>query len=542
MPDRPPDTAYPADPALDEPFAPPAGDNAPVMGVAELSRRIKGTIEDAFGYVRVRGEISRPSFPGSGHCYLRLKDDQAVIDGVVWRSALARMKLRPEEGLEVIATGRLTTFPGKSTYQIVIDRLELAGQGALLKLLDERRRALEAEGLFAPERKRPLPFLPEVIGVVTSPAGAVIRDILHRLADRFPRQVLIWPVVVQGETAAAQVAAAIRGFNRLPTTGWPRRPDVLIVARGGGSLEDLWAFNEEVVVRAAAESTIPLISAVGHETDTTLIDFASDRRAPTPTAAAEMAVPVRADLVARVAEDRARLTASMQRAMLNRRRELVGLVRGLPEPRRLLEAAWQRFDDRTDALRKDMASALQRRRHALSLAAGRLKTPKQRLAEQRGGLRLASQRLASAERTRMAAVGARLERIAGRLTFAPIGRDLVRHRRALAQLDGRLRSCAQAALRRAVERLDGCGARLESLSYRGVLHRGYAVVRDADGAPVTSAAATATGQALWIEFREGREAAVPVLVAGALAARRAQPARRTAPTGSKPRQKDLFER
>lgn len=273
-------------PLSDEAAAGPG--NLPVLTVSELSFALKRTVEEAFGRVRVRGEISSFKRAASGHLYFSLKDADALIDAVVWRGTAGGFALRPEDGMEVIATGRLTTYPGRSRYQIVIESLELAGQGALLKLIEERRKKLEAEGLFDPARKRPLPYLPEVIGVVTSPTGAVIRDILHRLADRFPRHVLIWPVLVQGEGAAQQIAAAIAGFNRLAPGGAVPRPDLLIVARGGGSLEDLMAFNEEIVVRAAAASEIPLIAAVGHETDTTLIDFAADRRAPTPTAAAEM--------------------------------------------------------------------------------------------------------------------------------------------------------------------------------------------------------------------------------------------------------------
>src|SRR5690349_23623264 len=269
-----------------------APSNVPEFSVSELSFALKRQLEGAFPRVRVRGEVSQPSFPRSGHCYFRLKDENAVLDAVCWKTTLPRLGLKIEEGMEVIATGKITTYAGSSRYQIIIDRVELAGEGALLKLLEDRRKKLAAEGLFDTEHKRPLPFLPEIVGVVTSPSGAVIRDILHRLADRFPRRVILWPVAVQGEGAAEQVAAAINGFSALPPDGPVPRPDVLIVARGGGSLEDLWAFNEEIVVRAAAASTIPLISAVGHETDTTLIDFAADRRAPTPTAAAEMAVPV----------------------------------------------------------------------------------------------------------------------------------------------------------------------------------------------------------------------------------------------------------
>ncbi|MFN7158465.1 MAG: exodeoxyribonuclease VII large subunit, partial [Erythrobacter cryptus] len=273
------------------------GDNAEPLSVSALAALLKRTVEERFGFVRLRGELSGVKRAASGHLYCALKDESAVIDGVMWKGTAARLSFRPEDGLEVIASGKLTTYPGRSKYQIVIESLELAGEGALLALLEKTRARLAAEGLFAPERKRPLPFLPRVIGVVTSPTGAVIRDILHRLADRFPSHVLVWPVLVQGEGAAAQVAAALRGFAAIAPGGPVPRPDVVIVARGGGSIEDLWAFNEEVVVRAITECPIPVISAVGHETDTTLADFAADRRAPTPTAAAEMAVPVRADLM-----------------------------------------------------------------------------------------------------------------------------------------------------------------------------------------------------------------------------------------------------
>src|ERR1700757_4384048 len=275
--------------------------NIPEWSVSELSAALKRTVEDAYGYVRVRGEISGYRGPhSSGHVYFSLKDEGARIDAVIWRGTFNRIRFKPEEGLEVIATGRLTTYPGKSSYQIVIDRLEPAGVGALMALLEERKKKLAAEGLFDEARKQLLPFLPEVIGVVTSPTGAVIRDILHRLADRFPRRVLVWPVRVQGDGSAEEVAAAIRGFNDLPASGAIPRAGPPIGARGGGSIEDLWSFNEEIVVRAAADSMIPLISAVGHETDMTLIDFVADKRAPTPTAAAEMAVPVRSELTAEV--------------------------------------------------------------------------------------------------------------------------------------------------------------------------------------------------------------------------------------------------
>src|SRR5471030_1769518 len=318
--------------------------NVPEFSVSELSFALKREIETAFPRVRVRGEISQPSFPRSGHCYFRLKDENAVIDGVAWKGTIPRLGIKIEEGLEVIATGKLTTYAGSSRYQIIVDRLELAGEGALLKLLEDRRKKLAAEGLFDLDKKRELPWLPEVIGVVTSPTGAVIRDILHRLADRFPRRVLVWPVKVQGEGSAEQIAAAIRGFNALPEGGKIPRPDLLIVARGGGSLEDLWSFNEEIVVRATAESMIPLISAVGHETDITLIDFASDRRAPTPTAAAEMAVPVRAELVGEIASLGSRVVASWQRGQEGRRNELRAATRALPAAGELLAIPRQRLD------------------------------------------------------------------------------------------------------------------------------------------------------------------------------------------------------
>src|ERR1700754_2005690 len=325
--------------------------NAPEFTVSELSSALKRPVEDAYGRVRGRGEIS--GFRGahsSGHCYFALKDENAKIDAVVWKFAHARMRLKPQEGLEVIATGKLTTFPGKSSYQIVIETLEPAGVGALMALLEERKKKLTAEGQFDAKRKQLLPWLPEVIGVVTSPTGAVIRDILHRLQDRFPRRVLVWPVKVQGEGSAEQGATAIRGFNALPKGGRIPRPDLLIVARGGGSLEDLWSFNEEIVVRAAAESVIPLISAVGHETDWTLVDHAADMRAPTPTAAAEMAVPVRSELFVEVAGLARRIMVYWQRGQEMRRNELRAAVRALPGLSELLAIPRQRMDSAAFAL------------------------------------------------------------------------------------------------------------------------------------------------------------------------------------------------
>jgi exodeoxyribonuclease VII large subunit len=345
-----------------------AGDNAPALSVTELSMSLKRTIETSYGRVRVRGEISGFKRHASGHCYFSLKDEGACMDAVVWRSSAQSLAFRPEDGAEVIATGKLTTYPGRSKYQIMVERMELAGEGALMALLDKRRRALAAEGLFDAERKRKLPFLPRVIGVVTSPTGAIIRDILHRLEDRCPTHVIVWPVPVQGEGASTRIAAAIRAFPSIEP-----RPDLLIVARGGGSIEDLWAFNEEEVVRAAAESPIPLISAVGHETDTTLIDFASDRRAPTPTAAAEMAVPVRAELMAEV-EDLGRRSASCLTVHARRARERLDLtLHRWPPPEALFAPMSQRMDELVARLPRALASRAAHARADLSAVAPRLR-------------------------------------------------------------------------------------------------------------------------------------------------------------------------
>jgi exodeoxyribonuclease VII large subunit len=345
-----------------------AGDNSPPLTVTELSGALKRTIETAFGQVRVRGEISGFKRHSSGHCYFSLKDENACIDAVIWRTSAATLAFRPEDGAEVIATGKLTTYPGRSKYQIVIDRMELAGEGALLALLEKRRKMLAAEGLFAPERKRKLPFLPQLIGVVTSPTGAVIRDILHRLEDRCPTHVILWPVPVQGEGAAAKIADAIRSF-----ASFSPRPDLLIVARGGGSIEDLWAFNEEEVVRAAAESPIPLISAVGHETDTTLIDHAADRRAPTPTAAAEIAVPVRAELIAQLGELGHRARQCLTRRLETGRERLeLTACRG-PEPASIFAPVAQRLDELGERLPRSLGARAGHARADFNLVAGRLR-------------------------------------------------------------------------------------------------------------------------------------------------------------------------
>ncbi len=349
-----------------------AGDNAEPLSITEISAALKRTVEGAFGFVRLRGELSGVKLAASGHLYCRLKDENAQIDGVMWRGSVQRLAFRPEDGIEVVASGKLTTYAGRSSYQIVIERMEIAGEGALLALLEKTKARLEAEGLFAPARKRALPFLPRVIGVVTSPTGAVIRDILHRLADRFPCHVLVWPVLVQGQGSAEQVAAAVRGFSGIEPGGPVARPDVVIVARGGGSIEDLWGFNEEIVVRAIAESTIPVISAVGHETDTTLADYAADRRAPTPTAAAEMAVPVRAELAATLDEFALRQRRAMARPVALGRERLEARVSRLPRPEALVAQAAQRLDDLGERLRRGLADRARQSGNALQLAAVRL--------------------------------------------------------------------------------------------------------------------------------------------------------------------------
>ncbi len=361
------------------------GDNAPAQSVSELAFALKRTVEDAFGLVRVRGEISGFKRHGSGHCYFTLKDDKACIDAVIWKGSAAALRFVPEDGIEVVATGKLTTYPGRSKYQIVVDRLELAGQGALMALLDKRRRALAAEGLFDNERKKALPFLPQTIGIVTSPTGAVIRDILHRLADRCPSHVIVWPVAVQGEGAAGQVAAAIRGFNAMAT-----RPDLLIVARGGGSIEDLWAFNEEEVVRAVADSAIPTISAVGHETDTTLCDFAADMRAPTPTAAAELAVPVKSELLAQIRELGLRAGRCAARYLDRAGEQLDNAARRLPTRETLLAQQQQRLDEFADRLPRALGARLGHARADLGHAAGALRPGLLAAAYQRAEQRLQS--------------------------------------------------------------------------------------------------------------------------------------------------------
>ncbi|MFA6218650.1 MAG: exodeoxyribonuclease VII large subunit [Erythrobacter sp.] len=351
-----------------------AGDNAAPLTISEIAQLLKRTVEERFGFVRLRGELSGVKRAASGHLYCALKDENAVLDAVMWRGNAERLPFRPEDGLEVVASGRLTTYPGRSKYQIVIERMELAGEGALLALLEKTRARLAAEGLFDPARKRALPYLPRTIGVVTSPTGAVIRDILHRLADRFPSRVIVWPVLVQGQGAAEQVAGAVRGFSAMPE-GHPDRPDLVIVARGGGSIEDLWSFNEEAVVRAIAECSIPTISAVGHETDTTLADFAADRRAPTPTAAAEIAVPVRAELAAALGDFAARKQRAILRPVQLGRERLEARAQRLPVPEALVQPPTQKLDDLTARLANGLRERANRARDRLQSDRARLNAP-----------------------------------------------------------------------------------------------------------------------------------------------------------------------
>ena len=484
-----------------------ANPNLPELSVSELSTLLKRTVEDRFALVRVRGEMSGVKRHSSGHLYFAVKDADAVLDGVAWRNVAGRLKFRPEDGLEVVITGRLTTYPGRSKYQIVAENIEPAGVGALMALLEERKRKLAAEGLFAPERKRPLPFLPRVIGVVTSPTGAVIRDILHRLADRFPRHVLVWPVAVQGDGAAEQVARAIAGFNAIRPGGALPRPDLLIVARGGGSLEDLWAFNEEAVVRAAAASDIPLISAVGHETDTTLIDFASDRRAPTPTAAAEMAVPVRADLLDRMEDLGSRSRQASRRLLAERSTQLDGLARGLRHPQSLIEAAEQRLDDLGDRLPRGLLGLIgDRRRQVAEIAAG-LRDPRAQVAAAAQRLDDLAKRL---PRALLGLIGDRrrqVAEVAGGLRPNLLLVEIRQRSQRLTQVSERLSPATRRLIEAGERQLATPAKLLESLSYQRVLARGYAVVRR-DGRLATAAGGINSGDALEIEFADGKVSAI----------------------------------
>uniref|UniRef100_Q07HP7 Exodeoxyribonuclease 7 large subunit n=1 Tax=Rhodopseudomonas palustris (strain BisA53) TaxID=316055 RepID=Q07HP7_RHOP5 len=495
-------------PSVSEPLG-----NSPEFTVTELSSALKRTVEDAYGHVRVRGEIT--GFRGahsSGHCYFSLKDDGAKIEAVIWKGVHGRMRFKPQEGLEVIATGKLTTYPGSSKYQIVIEAIEPAGVGALMALMEERKRKLGAEGLFDEARKQLLPYLPEVIGVVTSPTGAVIRDILHRLQDRFPRRVLVWPVRVQGEGSAEQVAAAIHGFNALSEGGAIPRPDLLIVARGGGSLEDLWSFNEEIVVRAAAESMIPLISAVGHETDITLIDFAADKRAPTPTAAAEMAVPVRAELFVEVSARNRRMMLCWQRGQERRRTELRAATRALPSGGALLAIPTQRLDGAAAALPRALRANTHahHRRFAQASAGLTLRVLRAQVAHAAQRLDVNGARLKHCARAALRQRRDRFDALAARLKTSKLANAqaqrarIAREQERTQRLTERSRRALSILIERHRARVTHAGQLLGALSYRGVLARGFALVRDAQGAALHAAASVAAGAHLTLEFADGR--------------------------------------
>lgn len=438
--------------------------NVQEFSVSELSSALKRSVEDQFGYVRVRAELSGVKHAASGHLYFALKDDKSVLDGVCWRGQAQKLGFRPEDGLEVICSGKLTTYAARSKYQMVVDQMEPAGAGALMALLEERRKKLASEGLFDPARKKPIPYLPKVIGVVTSPTGAVIRDILHRLADRFPRDVIVWPVLVQGQGAADQVAAAIRGFDAIQEDGAILRPDVLIVARGGGSIEDLWSFNEETVVRAVADCSIPVISAVGHETDTTLVDHAADLRAPTPTGAAEMAVPVREELIATVSDFGRRLALQRQQVIQTRAEKLRSLGRALPKPADLLGLVQQRFDDLYDRLPR-----------ALTFIARSKES--------------------------------QLNRVSGALTVGRLEQALAFHKRGIQGTINRLSPAFARLLKVRADNLVATSRMLEGLSYERVLDRGYALVEDVNGTPVSRAASLSSDDDITLRFADGLLAA-----------------------------------
>lgn len=483
--------------------------NVHEYSVSELAGAVKRVIEDGFGFVRVKGELGRVTRAPSGHLYLDLKDENATISGVVWKGNAQRLRISPEQGMEVVATGKLTTFPGQSKYQIVIDSLEPAGVGALMAILEERKKKLAAEGLFDAARKRPIPFLPDVIGVVTSPSGAVIRDILHRLRERFPRHVIVWPTLVQGKGAELQIAAAIEGFNALPEGGDIPRPDVLIVARGGGSLEDLWCFNEEIVVRAAAASRIPLISAVGHETDTTLIDYASDLRAPTPTAAAEKAAPMRSELLAEVLNKQRRMMTAESRRLDERRLRLVSAARGLGRP----EDATGALAQKLDFISSRLASALRSRSDAAQTKFLRIG----------GGFGMRTLRLGF-ERKRLTLAG-----FSKRLGGERLEQKASDHGRALRRDAARLSAAGARMLNRPSERLAAASGLLRSLSYQGVLDRGFALVKLADGKVARRAADLPASGDVSLSFADGSRTA------------RLGDAPKKQSVSKKPEQKTLFD-
>tara|TARA_R110002051_G_scaffold264959_1_gene324878 strand:+ start:17541 stop:19022 length:1482 start_codon:yes stop_codon:yes gene_type:complete len=486
-------------------FDEPTATNAPEFTVSELTGSVKKTLEGTFGRVRVRGEVGRVMIARSGHIYYDIKDDKNVIACTTWKGQVAGLGVTPEEGLEVIITGKLSTFGAQSKYNINVDSIEVAGAGALMAMLEKRKAALAAEGLFDPQRKKSLPYLPEIIGVITSPTGAVIRDILHRLRDRFPRKVLVWPVAVQGKNCAPEVANAIRGFNAMTQGGALPRPDLIIVARGGGSMEDLWGFNEEIVARAVAACDIPLISAVGHETDTTLIDFVSDMRAPTPTAAAEMAVPVRLELIAWVDQQGARLSRSLSNTLTQRQQRLRDLTRALPSKDSLLDGPRQRFDHLSEKLPNALQAGIAQKRLKLSEAAGALRPSvlRARVAADRRRLDGLAARLDPALQTRVARAQEKLDGAARGLRADVISRDVARKSERLDAVLHRISDRARNQQDIRVAKLAALDRLRETLGYVETLKRGYAVVRG-DGMVVTATASAKAAKSLEVEFADGR--------------------------------------
>lgn len=478
------------------------GDNAPPLSVSDISGALKRVVEDRFGYVRIRGEISGFKRAASGHVYLALKDDRAVLDGVMWKGNAGRLPFQPEDGIEVVVSGKLTTYPGRSKYQVVIDKMELAGEGALMALFEKLKAKLLGEGVFDQNRKKAMPFLPRTIGIVTSPTGAVIRDILHRLADRCPSHVIVWPVLVQGEGAAKQIAAAVNGFSNMEPGGPVQRPDLVIVARGGGSIEDLWSFNEEAVVRAVADCSIPIISAVGHETDTTLCDFAADLRAPTPTAAAEMAVPVRAEWLATLSESKARIARSVQRGLMTAQERLEGQRRLMPALTDLLRPHQQRVDEISERMKYGMSQNVAHARTRFSASAGAL---------------------------RPSILKQRVERSQERLKRLDMPVSLVKR-----PLDD------------ARQRLDALWRLAEQLSPDGPLKRGYARVSGPDGKLIANRAAALKAGKLDLHFQDGAigaqvsEAGSEVKETGSLAKKTPPASSSRVKKQSDDRQRDLF--
>lgn len=480
------------------------GINEPEFSVSEISNAIKRLIEEEFSYVRIRGEIGRVSLPRSGHVYLDLKDEKSVIAGVIWKGVADKLMTKPEEGMEVIARGRVTTFGGQSKYQIIIDDLRPAGVGALMAMLEKRKKQFQAEGIFNQEHKKPLPFLPEIIGVITSPSGAVIKDILHRLSDRFPRKVTLWPVSVQGDNCAREVSRAIDGFNSLIVQNPLIAPDLIIVARGGGSIEDLWGFNEELVVRSAFKSTIPLISAIGHETDTTLLDYVADVRAPTPSAAAEMAVPVRHELLALIDANEARLSRALSQVLLNRSQRLLDISRSLPRVFGLLEGPTQRLDSISTRLPISLTSGVKLKKSRLfELSTGikptslimRLENSQSKFELQAKQLKTLLGYCIDLRKQTLGSLFSRIENLS-------LKREILHEQKNLKDLSLRVRKAYETSLTNLETKLQAIDRLRETLGYRETLNRGYAVIRSGDNV-ITEKAKALYETNLSIEFRDG---------------------------------------